>query len=146
MSGLSQNSSNLPSGDRNMVRPRPSSKSVRFNIVEQPQVYYYNQTEHSKPAQYARRVSTRSGGLSLSFLKVLLIYLEKVDPTLARQAKQTAKLCCLNKSLGASEVMSLSGVLKRELRTLVGQHYWKRAQYYYHLACIEHESPQSSKP
>jgi hypothetical protein len=76
-----------------------------------------------------------AGPKLLSFLKVLCIYLERADPKLLRDVKQTINVCCIQKQLKVPQFASLAEALERELKAIVGERYWRRIQMYHREIC-----------
>jgi hypothetical protein len=70
-----------------------------------------------------------------SFLKVVCVYLERADPQLLRDVKQIINVCCIQKQLKVPQFASLAEALERELKSIVGERYWKRIQMYHCEIC-----------
>jgi hypothetical protein len=83
----------------------------------------------------ARPNAVLAGPSMRSFLKVLCVYLERADPQMLRDVKHTITVCCIQKQLEIPEFTSLAEALERELKSIVGERYWKRIQMYHCEIC-----------
>jgi hypothetical protein len=66
----------------------------------------------------------------LVFTKVLIKYLEQKDPTMHRQAKQIISDCAERNRRQEPGFLSVTVAMKKRLKELVGDNYWKRAEAY----------------
>jgi hypothetical protein len=98
---------------------------------EQPSTEVYDFGSHGARPSY----TVLAGPSMRSFLKVLYVYLERADPKMLRDVKQTINVCCIQKQLKVPQFASLAEALERELKPIVGERYWKRIQMYHREIC-----------
>jgi hypothetical protein len=96
---------------------------------QEPSRHFYDRPLGARPNAVLTGPSMRS------FLKVLCVYLERADPQILRDVKHTITGCCIQKQLKFPQFASLAEALERELKSIVGERYWKRIQMYHREIC-----------
>ena len=66
----------------------------------------------------------------LNFTRVLIKYLEQKDPQLHQEAKNIIKECVERNKCGEPGYESVTAAMRLQLKILVGEQYWKRAEAY----------------
>lgn len=66
----------------------------------------------------------------LMFTRVLMKYLESKDAAMHQQAKQVIKVCAERNKQGDPKFASLTSSMREQLRQVVGEQYWKKAEDY----------------
>jgi hypothetical protein len=123
------------------MEPPKHQRKVSFSPTEENKVHIYAADKsavyrHQEcairgyPAPQSQQQNRKAD--HLAFLKVVFVYLGRVNPTLLSQSKHIVQICCLKNQLGDKDYTRLSASLERELRPLVGEHYWRRILHYHH--------------
>jgi hypothetical protein len=127
--------------NENRMEVPKHQRKVRFSPTEENQVHIYAADKAAvyRPQECAIRGSPalqsqqqNSKSAHIAFLKVMCVYLGRVNPTLLSQTKHIVQICCLKNQLGDPDYICLSASLERELRPVIGEHYWRRMQHYHH--------------
>ena len=105
----------------------------------------YSQSQQSSSSGGSGRYHGGSGGSSgggdysqekkkkeqfLMFTRVLMKYLESKDAAMHRQAKNVIKVCAERNKQGDPKYASLTSSMRTELRQVVGETYWRKAEDY----------------